>query len=123
MAARTRLAIATLTCFLPLITRDTVMLPTPHSRATSAIVGADLRAFGIKTYFSSRRNRLKIPGQPRLQRAGMIMVSLSFLVKMPSSLCNTGHYLKHRMTLITLRETFLQVHAGSNFLLTSIISV
>src|ERR1700683_4896189 len=39
MAARTRATLAALTSLPPFTTRETVIAPTPHSRATSAIVG------------------------------------------------------------------------------------
>jgi hypothetical protein len=39
MAARTHAAVAVLTNFPPFTTRETVMVPTPDSRATSAMVG------------------------------------------------------------------------------------
>src|ERR1017187_1239647 len=39
MAARTLATLAALTSLPPFTTRETVIAPTPHSRATSAIVG------------------------------------------------------------------------------------
>src|SRR5262249_49627503 len=56
MAARTRAAVRGLTNFPPFTTRDTVMLPTPHSRATSAIVGLPDGFLGMKFLVQDEEN-------------------------------------------------------------------
>ena len=47
IAARTRAAVLGLTRLPPFTTRETVMVPTPHARATSVMVGLADRFLGI----------------------------------------------------------------------------
>src|SRR5579864_4647328 len=62
ITARTRAAVLALTRSPPFTTRETVMVPTPQARATSARVGLADRLLGISPPFTIRgveRNRLR----------------------------------------------------------------